>query len=73
MRVVRVKFKPYLKRKGGKLYTYIVGSLTMGGWALTEEERKIAVERGEVDKEFVLLTKEELEELLSPPYEIQTF
>ncbi len=70
MRFVKIKFRLYEKLKGGRRYPYIAGSLTLGGWALSEEERREVLKRGEVEKDLVILTREEYEELIDPPYEI---
>ncbi len=67
-----MRFRLYSKSKGSRTYPYIAGSLTLGGWALSDEERRAVLRRGEVEKEFVILTKEEYEELVDPPYEIYT-
>ncbi|MFB6490617.1 MAG: hypothetical protein TU35_005125 [Thermoproteus sp. AZ2] len=71
MRIVRVKFRVYYKRRGGRLYPYIVGALTLGAWALTEEERTRVLAGEEVEKEFLLMSEEEAERE-EPLYEIYT-
>ncbi|MEM3326952.1 MAG: MFS transporter, partial [Thermoproteus sp.] len=49
-----------------------VGALTLGGWALTDDERREVLERGELEKDFVILTREEYEKLVEPPFEVYT-
>lgn len=70
MKVIKVRFKAYYKQKSGRIYPYIVGALSLGGWALDEGEKALVLSGGEVEKEFVLLSKEELKKLEEPIYEI---
>ncbi|MEL9989975.1 MAG: hypothetical protein QXP98_03565 [Thermoproteus sp.] len=72
MRLIKIRFRVYSKAKGSRRYPYIVGALTLGGWALTDDERREVLERGELEKDFVILTREEYEKLVEPPFEVYT-